>query len=51
MTKTIGLMLLFIGVAGLAGATAAVPEIDAGTGGSALALLSGVLLVVRGRKR
>jgi hypothetical protein len=51
MTKYIGLALLLIATAGIAGATPAVPEIDPGSGMSALALLSGALLVLRGRRR
>ena len=50
MTRIVGMTLLLIGVAGLAMASA-VPEIDPGSAGSALALLSGVLLVVRGRSK
>ena len=48
MVKTIGIMLLLIGVSGFAMAQA-VPEIDPGSAGSAIALLSGALLVARGR--
>ena len=47
MKKIVGMMLLVIGAAGSALAT--VPEIDPGSGVSALALLSGALLVFRGR--
>jgi hypothetical protein len=51
VTKIVGMMLLLVGVSGLAlGSTTAVPEIDPGSGGSALALLSGALLVFRGRR-
>jgi hypothetical protein len=50
MSKTLGMMLLMIGVAGTALATA-VPEIDPGSGASALALISGALLVARGRRK
>jgi hypothetical protein len=51
VTKIIGMMVLLIGVSGLAVAqTAPVPEIDPGSGASALALLSGALLVIRGRR-
>ena len=46
MQKTIGMMLLFIGISSLAMATP-VPEIDPGTGASAIALLSGALLMMR----
>jgi hypothetical protein len=44
------MMLLLIGVAGLAMAVPT-PEIDPGSGASALALLSGALLVIRGRRK
>ena len=48
--RLVGLMLLLIGVSGLAMALApAAPEIDPSSGTSALALLSGALLVIRGR--
>lgn len=50
MQKIIGFMLLFIGLSGAAMATP-VPEIDAGSGVSALALLSGALLMMRSRKK
>lgn len=48
--KLIGMALLLVGVSGLAMA-GAVPEIDAGSAGSALALLSGTLLIIRGRRK
>jgi hypothetical protein len=55
MTKTIGVMLLFLGVAGFAFATACdciqAPEVNLGAGGNALALLSGAILVFRSRKK
>ena len=48
MLKVIGMMLLLIGVSGAAMAsTAPVPEIDASSAASALALISGALLMVR----
>jgi len=47
--KVLGAMLLFVGM--VVGASAAVPEIDASSGASALALLSGTLLLIRGRRR
>ena len=49
--RLIGMALLFIGVAGLAIAQPPVPEINAGSAGSALALLSGAILVIRSRRR
>ena len=52
MTKLIGAMLLLSGAAGYAFAgIAAVPEIDVYSGIAAVALLSGGLLVLRGRRR
>jgi hypothetical protein len=48
--KLTGMFLLFVGVAAFAFA-GAVPEINAGSAGSALALLSGALLVLRSRKK
>lgn len=48
--KIVGMMLLVIGASGAAFALA-VPEIDPGSGASALALLAGAVLVVRGRRR
>jgi hypothetical protein len=50
MQKTIGMMLLLIGVSGAAMATS-VPEIDPGSGASALALLSGALLMFRSSRK
>jgi hypothetical protein len=51
--KTIGLMILLVGAAGsaLAGGAVAAPEIDSASALGALTLLSGTLLVVRGRRR
>ena len=49
--KLTGMFLLIVGVASFAFASTTVPEINAGSAGSALALLSGALLVVRGRKK
>lgn len=48
--KLTGMVLLFVGVASFAFGSA-VPEINAGSAGSALALLSGALLVLRSRKK
>ena len=45
-----GMMLLVIGISSMALA-APVPEIDAASGANALALLTGALLVIRGRRR
>jgi len=49
MNKIIVLVLFAIG-SGVA-ATAAVPEIDPASGASALALLAGAVVLVRGRRR
>ncbi len=46
------LMMLVIGIASVAAATpAAVPEIDPGSGMSALALVSGAVMLFRGRRK
>ena len=49
--KLLGMALMFVGVASFASAVFTVPEIDPGSAGSALALLSGALLVVRARRK
>jgi hypothetical protein len=51
--KTIGLMMLLAGLAGsaVAGGLVAAPEIDSASALGALTLLSGALLVIRGRQR
>lgn len=50
--KTAGMVLLIVGVSSFCSAGVVVgPEIDASTAGSAIALLSGALLVIRSRKR
>ena len=51
MRKVIGLALIVIGCVGTALAGTSVPEIDPGSAGSALALISGALLVIRGRRK
>ena len=50
--KFFGMMLLLLGSSSLAfaGLVAAAPEISAASGVGALALLSGALLVIRGRR-
>jgi hypothetical protein len=48
--KLLGTILLMIGMSGMAMASV-VPEIDPGSGLSALALLSGALLVIRGSRK
>ena len=50
--KFAGMVLLLVGLPSLVfGGFSAVPEIDAATGAGALVLLSGALLVIRGRRR
>jgi hypothetical protein len=51
MTKIIGFALLLAATSTALMAISAVPEIDASTGGSALAMIAGALLVVRGRRK
>jgi hypothetical protein len=52
MLKAAGMFLILVGVAGFAAADiVAAPEINAGSASSALALLSGAILVIRGRKK
>jgi hypothetical protein len=48
--KLLGMALMFVGVASFASAVSA-PEIDPGSAGSALALLSGTLLVIRASRK
>ena len=50
MRLLIGITLLIVGTSAVAlGAT--VPEIDPASGGSALALLAGALVIIRGRRK
>jgi hypothetical protein len=49
VNKILGLTLLIIGCAGVA--LASVPEIDPGSAVNALALVSGALLIMRGRRK
>ena len=50
--KIVGMMLLLVGSAGFVMAyTSPVPEIDPSSATTALALLSGAVLVIRGRKK
>jgi len=48
--KLLGMALLLVGVSSFAYAVAT-PEIDGGSAGSALALLSGALLIIRSRRK
>jgi hypothetical protein len=51
--NSLGLMVLLLGAAGsaMAAAVVPVPEIDSASAVGALALLSGALLLIRGRRR
>lgn len=49
--KIVGIMLLFVGTVATASAFAPVPEIDASSTVSALALLSGSLLMLKSRRK
>ena len=49
--KLIGLLMLLVGVGGILSAAPGVPEVDAGTAGSAVSLLVGAFLVVKSRLR
>lgn len=51
LLKGAGFALLAIGAASMAFGSTAVPEIDAATGTSAIALIGGALLIIRSRKR
>ena len=52
MMRTLGLSILLLGVAGFAFAAAtSVPEIDGSSAVAAIALLSGAILVLRGRQK
>jgi hypothetical protein len=49
--KLLGMALILVSVSGFALAFNGVPEIHSGSAGTAIALLSGTLLVIRGRRR
>jgi hypothetical protein len=51
MQRLMGMMLLLAGASTFAMGAFTVPEIGAGSAGSAFALLSGTLLIIRGRRR
>ena len=52
MEKIVGMMILLAGASQFTMAsTAPVPEIGVGSAGSALALISGAMLVIRGRRK
>ena len=50
MTKSIGFAVVFLAASTALLAVPNVPEIDATTGSSAVALIAGAMLVVRGRR-
>lgn len=50
--KSVGMMLLLVGFSGVVSAgTPTTPEINAASGAAALAMLSGAVLVIRGRRK
>lgn len=52
MLKVVGMVLILVGVSSFAFANIDVaPEINVGSASSALALVSGAILVIRGRKK
>jgi len=52
MQKVLGMVLLIVGVSSaLMAGTITVPEIDASTGASAVAILAGGILVLRSRRK
>jgi len=51
MQKVLGMTLLLAGLAPFAMGVPTAPEIGVGSAGSALALLSGALLVIRSRRK
>jgi len=50
MKKTLGMLLLLVGASTCAMATVS-PEIDPASAGSAVALVSGAILIIRSRKK
>ena len=51
MVKLLGAMLLMMGMAGFVFAPTPVPEISPDSATTALALVSGALLIMRGRRK
>lgn len=51
MTRTIGMAILLVSVAGFSFAGTVAPEIDGSSGMAAVGLLAGGLLVLRSRKK
>jgi len=49
--KVLGILLLAAGATNVAMATAVTPEIAPASAGSAIALVSGIVLMVRGRRK
>lgn len=51
MQKTLGMLLLIVAASACCWASPVAPEIDPASGGSAIALIAGALLVIRSRRR
>ena len=51
MQRTLGMVLLIVAVSACCWAAPVTPEIDPAAGGSAIALVTGALLVIRSRRR
>jgi hypothetical protein len=52
MVKAAGMLMILVGLSGFALADVVVaPEISVGSASSALALISGAILMIRGRKK
>jgi hypothetical protein len=51
MQKVLGMLILVTGASQFAMAALTVPEIGVGSAGSAIALISGAVLVIRGRRK
>lgn len=51
MNRVFGICVVFMGAAGYALAGSVAPEVDAGSAGAAIALISGGLLVLRSRRK
>jgi hypothetical protein len=51
LMKIAGFAIIGVGVSSFCSAAIAVPEIDPASAGSAIALLTGAILMIRGRRR
>jgi hypothetical protein len=49
--KALGMMLLLVGMGAVLSAQRLAPEIDGASAGSAIALLSGAVLVIKSRRK